>query len=154
MQSLRARALILQAALQRKEDSEPPPSYQPREKLVVEEEWQAQLEVLEAEFRQEAAEPNWSLARSEALRATLRGGDSTGGEWVKGIECRSRTCRVEVFEAGTVGLDLPILLAQVQERLPSFVSGLKDVPNGERAIVLYMSRDVADPSVAHGAGPH
>jgi len=93
-----------------------------------------------ASFRSEATDPRWSSATSSVIQAAIAD-DHDLRPLVHGVECRSRTCRVEIADdaSGKPSKSLLMLVHQVSRDLPSVV--FDRVENGGgAAMVLYMSR--------------
>src|SRR5262249_43632991 len=55
---------------------------------------------LEAKFRDELRDPQWSAATAAAVRTALASDDDLR-PLARGVECRSQTCRVEIAEDGS-----------------------------------------------------
>lgn len=62
---------------------------------------------------------------------------------VRNLECRSRTCRVEIDDdrAGAVSKELPVFVQQLADTLPSTQADHIDDGNGHTTMVLYMTRN-------------
>jgi hypothetical protein len=96
---------------------------------------------VEAAFRKEATDPRWSSTTSAVVQAAL----ASEGELrplTRGVECRTRTCRVEIADdgSGKLGKLLPVFAQQVGQELPSAVADRVEDPAGGAKMVLYMSR--------------
>ena len=107
-----------------------------------------QMQTLEAAFRGESSDPLWSgqagavvqaaFARNKALQAALRS-----------VECRSRTCRVEVAADGggsALAKLIPVLALQVGKDLPSMTVSEAEDPPGVGTTILYFSKEPDQPS--------
>jgi hypothetical protein len=100
---------------------------------------------VEAAFRVEATDPQWSSATSSAIRGAATGDDSLRAS-LRGVECRSQTCRVEIADDGSGGLDkaLPMFVHQLAQQLPSVTADRVDDGRGAASMVLYMSASEAE----------
>ena len=70
------------------------------------------------------------------------GGDGRLQLLTRSVECRSRTCRVEVTDDGSARMHRTLLkfAQRVGHELPDVTFGQVDNPGGAPTIVLYMSR--------------
>lgn len=95
---------------------------------------------VDAAFRGEAEDPRWAGSAASAIQAALAADDRLR-LLVRGVECRSRTCRVEIADDGAAGLDkvLPELTLRVGQGLSSAVYDRVEGPEGARRII-YLSR--------------
>ena len=96
---------------------------------------------VDAEFRNEATDPRWSSATSSVIQAAIAD-DHDLRALVRGVECRSRTCRVEIADdgSGTSSKSVPMLAHQVGRDLPSVVFDRVENDRGGATVVLYLSR--------------
>jgi len=92
-------------------------------------------------FRNEATDPRWSSSTSSVVQAALVA-DNDLRSLARGVECRSRTCRVEIADDGSVKLGkiLPMFAQQVGRELPSVAAERVEDAGGAATMVLYMSR--------------
>lgn len=90
----------------------------PRDPQQHERERQAQLDTL---FRQEPVNTDWANTTAEAVRHALPAPVDGQALALRGVECRSQTCRVEVGAAGAEAMrqGLPQLAERLAERFPS-----------------------------------
>jgi hypothetical protein len=95
---------------------------------------------VEAEFRNEATNPRWSSATSSIVQTAIAG-DNDLRPLARGVECRSRTCRVEITDDGSRKLNkiLPMFVLQVGRDLPNVVFDRIEQSGGAATMVLYMS---------------
>lgn len=100
----------------------------------------ATVTALESTFRREATDPRWSRENAALLQQALTAGAS-GAVRVGAVECRSRTCRVEIPDdgSGEAGDVLALLSERVGERLPTLSSARIEQGNGSATTVLYLS---------------
>lgn len=72
-----------------------------------------------------------ALAGDEAMQAA-----------VHNVECRSRSCRLEIADdgAGTLAKSIPSLAFRLAETLPEMMSGQVEDGNGGSTTILYLSR--------------
>ncbi|HEX7836019.1 MAG TPA: hypothetical protein VF469_01085 [Kofleriaceae bacterium] len=96
---------------------------------------------VEAGFRGEATDPRWSPAASTAVQAVLAADDKLRS-LAREVECRSRTCRVEIADDGTGELDkvLPEFTVRVGQDLSSAVYDRAQGADGVPRRILYLSR--------------
>lgn len=121
----------------------------PAARAAAERERQKQMEVIEANFRQEPADPWWSFGAEGAVQEALAS-DEIVQHTLLGLECRSHTCRVELADDNTGELSkaMPLFLHQLATTLPSGTAHYVDDGNGGKTMILYMSR-VANESPHH-----
>jgi hypothetical protein len=108
---------------------------------------QEQMAVLETTFRQEPSDYRWSSQATLAVQEALASNE-TAQAAVRDIECRSRTCRVEIADDGTgmmLANFMPMFALQVASVLPSITANYVKGDNGETTMILYLSRDLAEP---------
>jgi hypothetical protein len=104
--------------------------------------WHEHMMEVDSNFQREAADPRWASSTASALESALTASDTLRGR-ARGIECRSRTCRVEIAEGGSgaVMKELPIFAQQFAETLPSIQFDHLDDGHGHTTMVLYMTGD-------------
>lgn len=105
---------------------------------------------VEAAFRSETTDPQWSSATSSAIQAVASGDSGLRGS-MRALECRSHTCRVEIADDGSGTLDraLPMFVHQLAPQLPSVTADRNDDGRGTASMILYLSASEAEPE----AGP-
>jgi hypothetical protein len=108
----------------------------------AERERQQQMEVVEASFRREPADPRWSLEAEGAVQEVLAS-DEIVQDTLLGLECRSQSCRVELADddTGELAKVLPLLLQQLAQTLPSATANYVEDGHGGKTVILYMSRE-------------
>ena len=118
----------------------------PAARAAAERERQQQMEVVETNFRQEAADARWSF-EAEGVVQTILASDEIVQNTLLGLECRSQTCRVELADddTGELAKALPLLLQQLGQTLPSATANYVDDGNGGKIMILYMSREANEP---------
>jgi hypothetical protein len=94
-----------------------------------------------ASFGREIRDQRWSTDMGEALRNTLATEELASAN-VQAIDCRTKTCRVELQDDGTGRMQalVPMLAVQMAESLPNLTAEQVPGPNGTMATVLYLSR--------------
>jgi hypothetical protein len=94
-----------------------------------------------ASFRAEPTDASWSREMSATVRETFEG-DKDVGPLVRSIECKSRTCRVELTGERTTESDktLPLLIHRVGTSLPNMQASHEEDENGHHRMVMYLSR--------------
>lgn len=103
--------------------------------------YRAYMHGVDAAFREEAIDPPWSSATSSVLRTALAA-ERELPSLVRGVECRSHTCRVELADGdrGKLGALLPMFAQHVGNDLPGIVVDHRAAATGAGTIVLYLSR--------------
>jgi hypothetical protein len=96
---------------------------------------------VEAAFRGEAMDPQWSSSASAAVQTALAIDDKLRA-LTRGIECRSRTCRVEIADDGSGELDktLPEVAMHLTQDLSSAVYDRSQGADGAPRRIIYLSR--------------
>ena len=99
------------------------------------------LAASESAFRNEPNDTGWSRNAAASVRAALQGDTPLRGE-LRSVECRSRSCRVELGAdpTGANFPDLPVRLLQLAQTLPNLTATQVDQGDGRKATVLYLSR--------------
>jgi len=113
-----------------------------------------EMDALESQFRQEPADTVWSSRTSSQVDEALAGIAVTPAG-VRDLECRARTCRVEIAGNAVAAQDdddpasldkgLPLLAQQLAGSLPSLTAFQVDDGHGGMNTVLYFSRDADEP---------
>ena len=96
---------------------------------------------IEAEFRNEPSDPAWGRDAEARVRdAVVQIGDGVA-ERLRGLECRSKTCRVEFApdEAQSVDDALPRIVVQLGDAFTSADAAHVDQGDGRAAGVLFLS---------------
>ncbi len=111
-------------------------------RAAAERERQEQMALLEANFRREPTDQQWSfrvggavheaLAENEAVQTALRN-----------IECHSSTCRVELADndGDELAKDLPVFLQQLGDMLPHVTANQVADGAGGQLTILYLFRE-------------
>jgi hypothetical protein len=122
------------------------PRTDPAAHAAAERERQKQMEVVETNFRQEAADPRWSFEAEGAVQAALAS-DEVVQNTLLGLECRSQTCRLELADddMGELAKVMPLFLHQLGQTLPSATANYVDDGHGGKIMILYMSREANAP---------
>ncbi|UOD31984.1 hypothetical protein INH39_10100 [Massilia violaceinigra] len=96
----------------------------------------------ETMFRAEQVDHAWSSQASAAVRAALARANAGLEPQVRVLECRTRTCRVEVNPASADLLEsaLPAVLANLGSTLPNMTATQVGSGDGSEATVLYLTR--------------
>jgi hypothetical protein len=126
------------------------PRTDPAARAEAERERQKYVEVVETNFRQEAADPRWSFEAEGSVQAALAS-DETVQNTLLGLECRSQTCRVELADddTGELAEAMPLLLQQLGQTFPRATANYSDDGHGGKIMILYMSREANAP-MHHG----
>jgi hypothetical protein len=110
------------------------------------------LNGLESSFQSERLETQWSTESTGAIRAAL---DAPGvGLKASQIDCRSKTCRMEVplDDAGKNGKAMPLFANALAGSLPSMVADYRDEAGGGKTMILYLSSTIERPTNQPGGG--
>lgn len=101
----------------------------------------ALAESREATFRAEALDARWSTATIAKLQQALSTADA-GAPAVRSVECRSRSCRVEIGAADPQQLDafMPGFANRIAATLGSIAASPVDAADGTAAMLLFLSR--------------
>jgi len=101
---------------------------------------QARFEALEAAFRQEPREPRWAESTRSTIQDAL-GRVNIAESSLRGLECRSHTCRVELAHDGSsdLGKTLPMFANRVGSVLPSLTAQPVFQGTGGPTTVLFLS---------------
>lgn len=96
---------------------------------------------VEAAFRVETRDPQWSAATSAAVQTALAADDELR-LLARSVDCRSQTCRVEIADdgAGKLGKLIPMLAQRVGQSLPSITVNHVEDASGTAIMILYMAR--------------
>jgi hypothetical protein len=94
-----------------------------------------------ATFSGEPRDPTFALNTSDSLRVALDS-DELAKMPVQTIDCRTKTCRVEIGDdgSGVVPQVLPMLMVRMADSLPNVIAQRHEQPNGRATMVLYMSK--------------
>jgi len=101
----------------------------------------------ESAFRAEPMDTRWALSMQTQLQQALTAETETPAPALRSIECRSRTCRVELLAASGSDLSgyLPAFASRMAGQLDSMSSAQIDLGNGSAATVIYLSSQGARP---------
>jgi hypothetical protein len=93
-------------------------------------------------FEGETRDQRWANDAGIALESALASQELKALS-VQSIDCRTKTCRVEVEDDGSAAASgaLPQLALQMAGTLPNIVSQRIERQNGRATVVLYMSRE-------------
>lgn len=107
-----------------------------------ERQWHEHMAEVDAQFQSEPQDLGWSATTSATIRDTLQADDSSRGT-VRSIECRSKSCKIEILDdgSGKVSQSLPIIMAQLGDTLPMSQADHAALGDGRVLMTLYMSRD-------------
>jgi hypothetical protein len=98
------------------------------------------LAKVQESFVREPADANWSSARTTSIRELTDKSESLRHA-VRSVECRSRTCRVELTDdpAANLGENLSVFTSGLAATLPNVTTDWVRAPDGTGTYVLYMS---------------
>lgn len=112
-----------------------------RERLIEEDRRQHErlISSIDADFQREPIDPSWSARTSTRLRESVTPFDAMRGG-LRNVQCRARTCRVEIADIGSGALQqqLPLWLEQLVDVLPRSV--VRTIADGDHStsMVLYL----------------
>lgn len=117
------------------------PDAEPEARADAERRQRDRVAAVAAEFRDEASDPAWASTASAAIQAAIAADDALR-PLVRGVECRSRTCRVALADEGPdrPGKGLPMFVQRLGEELPRVVFDRAEDAGGGSTLILYMSR--------------
>jgi hypothetical protein len=103
------------------------------------------MAVIERAFEQEPRNESWAIKTTQRLRKTLETEPIILAA-VRGIECRSSSCRMEIRDDGsaTFGEEFPIMVHEMGAVLPEVRFTHSDLGSGTQLHVLYMSKSAAE----------
>ncbi|MDQ1830884.1 hypothetical protein [Massilia scottii] len=96
----------------------------------------------ETMFRAEQTDPAWSMYATSAVRAALARTNAELESQVRRLECRTKTCRVEMnpTSADLLESSLGAVLANVGAAIPNMTATQVGSDDGSEATVLYLTR--------------
>jgi hypothetical protein len=102
----------------------------------------AGLAPAETMFRSEQLDQAWSGQAAAAVRVALARASAGLDAQVRRLECRTRTCRVELNPASADQLDsvMPAILANLGASLPNVTATQVGSDDASEATVLYLTR--------------
>lgn len=120
--------------------SEPPVDLQ--DHAEAEARRQARLVAIETAFRGEATDGAWSASAAATVREASRSAGLPDGV-VRSVDCRSRTCRVELAEGDSpeVAKALPLFFMAAGTALPSATVAQVEGAAAEALSLVYLSRE-------------
>lgn len=94
-----------------------------------------------ADFRNEPLDPPFAVTTADSLRGVLDS-DELAKMPVQTIDCRTKTCRIEIGDdgSGIVPRTLPMFMVRMADTLPNVIAQRLEQPNGRATMVLYMSK--------------
>ncbi|MET0791293.1 MAG: hypothetical protein ABW061_07200 [Polyangiaceae bacterium] len=107
------------------------------ERAAWEADRQAMIATTEADFQAEARDGTWASGTTSSIReAASKHG--TLGDALSAVDCRSKTCRVEIPDGPNNTQDLSRFLTDCGSIFPKFVSNHVVGADGKPSYVLYM----------------
>jgi hypothetical protein len=105
------------------------------------------MAIVEKTFQQEPTQSSWADEAVDTVEAVLAN-DFFLQTVLQSLECRARTCRLELTddEAGEVTKSLPLVLHQLAEKLPRVLANQVQYNDGSKGIILYLSSAEHDSS--------
>lgn len=102
---------------------------------------------IERAFEQEARDERWAKGTGEQLRETLKAQPVMLAA-LRGIECRSSSCRVEIHDdgSGAFAEEFPLIVHELGAVLPEIRFSHSELGGGAQLQTLYMSK--TSPSAA------
>lgn len=102
--------------------------------------WDKHIAAVDAAFQVETRDAAWAGSTTDLLRARSAS-DKVIGPTVKHIDCRSRTCRVEMVDdqKGEFARKLPEFLKGMSNVFPMGQARTVDNPDGTKTLSIYLS---------------
>lgn len=91
------------------------------------------VDLMAARFDREVTRDAWTETRAAVLRDWVAGSEAR--EWVEGVECRGRTCRLAV---GDLTSAAPSLMLPLLQRMPRQLKALHIAQCADRGAALYV----------------
>ncbi|MEQ1484830.1 hypothetical protein [Methyloglobulus sp.] len=110
-------------------------------RVKEEERLQKQGEALEAGFRQQTTDPDWSTKAKGLIQQALAS-DKVDSKNIIDVECRTSMCRVEL--ANDTNSNAPRIAEfpmKISEELPNILVNQTDESDGSTTTILYLSKD-------------
>ena len=106
--------------------------------------WKDHMAEVALEFDGETFDRNFSARATSALNEAMGSNPVIKGAAEK-LECRSRTCRLEIRDAtnSTVSTQLPLFLMSLHDSLPSMQADNFRAPNGQTTVVLFLTNETS-----------
>ena len=106
-----------------------------------EERIQKQGEALEAGFRQQTTDPDWSIKAKSLIQDALAS-DKVESKDIVDVECRASMCRVELAnDANSKAPRIAEFPMKISEELPNILVNQTNESDGSTTTVLYLSKD-------------
>jgi hypothetical protein len=124
------------------------------ERAAEAERYHAYMAGIAQAFSSERVDSVWAGHASSRVSATLEADEVLRGV-AHNVECRQRSCRVEIDDDGSGRLNqrLPFFALGLADVLPTIAAERVDQGNGRSATVLYMSNGGAGSNQERAAGP-
>jgi hypothetical protein len=123
---------------------DPSPASPQKSREAREKEWEQKhsqmIADLESSFRTEAQNPAWSAETTATIQAALRSEDVLLTAAAQGLECRSRSCRLELTDdgSGKLAKALPMFAQRIAQPLPDILADHKVSDDGTAKYILYL----------------
>jgi hypothetical protein len=148
---MRAQVAALQAVVgaQTRTNAQPAPvpeKPEQRAEIIAKEtkERRVYFKGVETAFWRETVDPNWAQETTTSLKSTF---DLPGVKLdAKNIECRSRSCRVELEDASKLSDVAGFMSLQIASKLPEIAVDNVIDENGHHSAIMYLSRSEGAPA--------
>ena len=102
---------------------------------------------VERAFEREPRDERWAQGTAQRLRTTLQSEPILVAA-VRGIECRSRSCRLELRDDGSTAFaeEFPLMMHEMGALLPEVRFGHAELSDGARLHIMYMSQSSSAPA--------
>jgi hypothetical protein len=112
--------------------------------------WQDHMQEVATAFQAELRDQQWARSQTALLEERFVG-DEPMRAALKNIDCRSKTCRIDMVDdrKGKFDRGLPLFLQKLGSAFPSGQASTVDNPDGTRSVSVYLSTN-ASPD---GPGP-
>jgi hypothetical protein len=117
------------------------PAHTPEEQSEQEARWHAHMNVIAERFRAEPKDAKWAQSTTAEVQAAANANEAIR-DAIRGIECHSESCKVQIFDDGTGGVQkaLPLFVQSLGETMPTVQADHEDDGQGHLNMTLYMSR--------------
>ena len=102
--------------------------------------FEAHVAGIAANFGREMRDQRWSSETSSLFESALAA-EELKDMRVKNLECRARTCRLEIEDDGKFARLMPLLAVELGGTLPNVIAQRVERPGGRATMILYMSKD-------------
>jgi len=116
-------------------------AHTPEEQADQDARWHAHMNAIAERFRAEPKDPRWAQTATAAVQAAASANEAIRGA-LRGVECRSDSCRVEIVDdrSGGVAKGLPLFVQSLGDTMPTMQADHEEDGQGHVNMTLYLSR--------------